>query len=95
MAGRGGRIVGTFQLVFFSGLSHRATRRPQGESVRMASDLCGQAVGAAMLVEAKRRPVGAGCGLIQLTSHASLERTRGFHGRLGYAASHEGFEAML
>ena len=90
-----GRVVATCQLTFISGLSLRATRRAQVESVRVASDLRGQGVGHAMMAEVERRATDAGCRMLQLTMHTSRDRTRTFYESLGYTPSHIGFKATL
>ncbi len=90
-----GRIVATFQLTVIAGLSLRAARRAQIESVRVAADLRGRGIGALMMAEAERRARAAGCTLVQLTSNASRTRARRFYEGLGYEASHTGFKKPL
>ncbi len=90
-----GRIVATFQLTVIAGLSLRATRRAQVESVRVAADLRGRGIGAAMMAEAERRAREAGSTLVQLTSNATRTRARRFYESLGYEASHTGFKKPL
>jgi GNAT superfamily N-acetyltransferase len=90
-----GRIVATFQLSFISGLSLRATRRAQVESVRVAADLRGQGIGHAAMAEAERRAREAGCTLLQLTTHAGRNRARAFYESLGYTPSHVGFKQVM
>ena len=50
-----GAIVATYQITFISGLSLRAARRAQIESVRVASALRGQGLGAQMFADAEAR----------------------------------------
>ncbi|MGB5556821.1 MAG: GNAT family N-acetyltransferase [Paracoccaceae bacterium] len=90
-----GRIVATYQITFISGLSLRATRRAQIESVRVASDLRGQRIGEALFADAEARARTAGCGLIQLTTNASRDRARTFYERLGFTPSHIGYKRDL
>ena len=90
-----GRIVATYQITFISGLSLRATRRAQIESVRVASDLRGQRIGEALFADAEARARAAGCGLIQLTTNASRDRARAFYERLGFAPTHIGYKRDL
>lgn len=90
-----GRIVATYQLTFISGLSHNAARRAQVESVRVAADLRGKGIGRAMMADAEARARAAGCGLLQLTTHASRDRARDFYDALGYVASHVGYKHRL
>ncbi|MBT8456318.1 MAG: GNAT family N-acetyltransferase [Rhodobacteraceae bacterium] len=91
----GGRIVATYQITFISGLSLRATRRAQIESVRVASDLRGQRIGEAMIADAEARARAAGCGLLQLTMNQTRTDTARFYARMGFAASHTGFKKAL
>ena len=90
-----GRIVVTYQLTFISGLSLRAARRAQLESVRVASDLRGQRIGAAMLADAEARARAAGCVLMQLTMNKSRTDTARFYQRLGFTPSHIGYKRDL
>lgn len=91
----GGRIVATYQITFISGLSLRAARRAQVESVRVAADLRDQGIGAAMMADAETRARAAGCRLVQLTSNATRTRARAFYERLGFTPSHIGFKRDL
>ncbi len=95
LGGGGGRIAATYQLTFISGLSLRASRRAQIESVRVAADLRGQGLGAKMMADAEKRARAAGCSLIQLTTNAGRGRAHEFYARLGYAPSHIGFKKRL
>lgn len=90
-----GRIVATYQLTFITGLSLRATRRAQVESVRVAADLRGQGIGAAMFSDAEARARAAGCKLMQLTMNAERHDARRFYERLGFTPSHTGFKRHL
>ena len=90
-----GRIVATYQLTFITGLSHRATRRAQIESVRVASDLRGQGIGRQMMADAETRARAAGCRLLQLTTQSVRNRARDFYDSLGYTPSHIGFKKPL
>ncbi len=90
-----GRLLATFQLTILSGLSLRAARRAQIESVRVAADRRGHGIGAALMAEAERRARVAGCSLIQLTTHASRSRAQAFYERLGFTRSHIGYKRTL
>ncbi len=90
-----GRIVATYQLTFITGLSHRATRRAQVESVRVAADLRGQGIGHAMMADAETRARAAGCALMQLTTHKGRNRAHDFYDRLGFTPSHIGYKRKL
>ena len=88
-------VQATYQLTFISGLSLRAARRAQVESVRVAGHLRGQGAGAAMLQDAKERSRAAGCQLMQLTMNASRTDAHRFYEGLGFVASHIGFKLPL
>lgn len=90
-----GQVVATYQITFISGLSLRAARRAQVESVRVRGDLRGQGVGRQLLDDAEARARAAGCALMQLTSNATREDARKFYERNGYVASHIGFKRSL
>jgi GNAT superfamily N-acetyltransferase len=91
----GARVVATYQLTFISGLSLKAARRAQIESVRVHSDLRGQGLGEAMFVDAENRARAAGCGLLQLTTNKARNDAQRFYDRLGYVDSHVGYKKTL
>ena len=95
VAERDGRLVGTAQLGFMAGLSHRGMRRAEIEAVRIHADERGSGLGTLLIEwcigEARRR----GCGMVQLTSNASREDARRFYERLGFIPSHVGFKLRL
>ena len=90
-----GRIVATYQLTLISGLSLRAARRAQIESVRVASDLRGKGIGAAMFADAEARARAAGCSLMQLTMNKTRTDSARFYQRLGFTPSHIGYKRDL
>lgn len=90
-----GRIVATYQITFITGLSLRAARRAQVESVRVAGHVRGQGVGEAMFEDVKARARAAGCTLVQLTMNASRKDASRFYERIGFVASHTGFKLAL
>jgi ribosomal protein S18 acetylase RimI-like enzyme len=90
-----GQVVATYQLTFISGLSLRAARRAQVESVRVAVHLRGQGVGEAMIEDAEKRARAAGCTLMQLTMNKSRTVTARFYQRLGFTPSHIGYKRVL
>ena len=90
-----GTIIATYQITFISGLSLRAARRAQIESVRVASHLRGQGIGAAMFADAEARARAARCRLMQLTMNASRSDSHRFYQRLGFEPSHTGFKRPL
>ncbi|MGC3939297.1 GNAT family N-acetyltransferase [Roseobacter sp. EG26] len=90
-----GRVVATYQLTFISGLSLRAARRAQIESVRVSSALRGQGIGHLMIEDAVARARAAGCSLIQLTMNKSRTDTARFYTDLGFTPSHIGYKRNL
>jgi GNAT superfamily N-acetyltransferase len=88
-------IVGTLQLGFLPGLSHRGAWRGQIEAVRVASNLRGQGLGRQMLEWAIARCRERGCRMVQLTTHRSRDRTHAFYERLGFEPSHVGMKLHL
>lgn len=90
-----GRIIATYQITYITGLSMRATRRAQVESVRVAADLRGRGIGAKLMHDAEARARKAGCSLIQLTTHRSRHETHRFYERLGFTPSHIGYKRDL
>jgi GNAT superfamily N-acetyltransferase len=95
VAERDGQLVGTFQLSFIPGLSHRGATVAQVEGVRVATNERGHGLGTWMMrwaiAEAERR----GCRIVQLTSHASRTDAHRFYEKLGFAQSHVGFKLTL
>lgn len=92
---RQGQVVATYQLTFISGLSLRAARRAQVESVRVAGRLRGQGIGRQMLTDAEARARAAGCSLMQITMNASRTEAHRFYESIGFAPSHIGFKKTL
>ncbi len=90
-----GVIVATYQITFISGLSLRAARRAQVESVRVASHMRGHGIGEAMFQDAKNRARAAGCTLMQLTMNTSRTDAHRFYESLGFVATHTGFKLPL
>ena len=95
IAERDGAIVGTFQLSFLPGLSHRGAWRGQIEAVRIARKLRGQGLGREMIEWAIARCGERGCRMVQLTTHRSRERAHAFYERLGFEPSHLGMKLHL
>ena len=90
-----GRVVACYQLIAMSGLSLSATRRAEIEGVRVASDLRGRGLGAALIADAEARARAAGCSLLQFTTNAARTDAHRFYRRLGFTASHIGFKKSL
>lgn len=95
VAERNARVVGTAQITFMAGLSHRGMVRAEIEAVRVHSGERGAGFGARLInwcvAEANRR----GCGMVQLTSNASRKDAHRFYTNLGFEASHVGFKLPL
>ncbi|SFR38865.1 GNAT family N-acetyltransferase [Litoreibacter janthinus] len=90
-----GRIVATYQITYISGLSLKAARRAQIESVRISSDLRRQGLGRLMFDDAAKRAKEAGCSLMQLTMNASRQDSAKFYGSVGFTPSHIGYKREL
>lgn len=90
-----GQIIATYQISYLSGLSLKAARRAQVESVRVAADLRGQGLGAMLMADAEARARAAGCSLIQLTTNSTRTDAHRFYERLGFTPSHIGFKRNL
>ncbi len=87
-----GQVIATYQLTIIAGLSLRALRRAQIESVRVASHLRGQGIGHLLMADAEGRAKSANCGLIQLTMNESRTQTARFYESLGFTPSHIGYK---
>jgi ribosomal protein S18 acetylase RimI-like enzyme len=90
-----GVVVGTLQLTFIPGLSHKGAWRGQVESVRVASSRRGTGLGQAMLEWAVAECRARGCRMVQLTTDKTRADAHRFYERLGFKASHEGFKLVL
>jgi len=90
-----GAIVATYQITYIDGLSLRAARRAQVESVRVAQDRRGQGIGRAMFADVEHRARAAGCALIQLTMNQSRTGSAKFYAALGFTPSHIGYKRDL
>ncbi|EJZ17137.1 GNAT family N-acetyltransferase [Rhizobium sp. Pop5] len=88
-------VVGCLQLSFLPGLSRAGMWRGQIESVRIARDLRGSALGTQFIEWAIAQCVERGCGLVQLTSDKMRGDSIRFYEKLGFVASHEGLKRPL
>lgn len=95
VAERDGEVVGTAQVTFMPGLSHRGMLRAEIEAVRVRSDQRGGGVGSALINECINRARSRGAGMIQLASNASRTDALRFYEQLGFEASHVGFKLHL
>lgn len=90
-----GELVGTLQLTFLPGLSHRGAWRAQIEAVRIAESRRGAGLGSALIAWALDSARERGCRMVQLTSNASRADAHRFYTRLGFTPSHVGFKLAL
>jgi len=88
-------VVGTLQLSFIPGISHKGAWRGQIESVRIAASQRSMGLGQKMLEWAIAECRSRGCTLVQLTTDKSRQDARRFYERLGFNASHEGYKLKL
>ena len=87
-----GQVVGTLQITFIPGISHKGGWRGQIESVRVAPSRRGAGVGQKFISWAVDQCRAKGCRLVQLTSDKSRHDAQRFYERLGFSASHEGYK---
>lgn len=90
-----GEVVGTLQLTFIPGLSHKGTWRAQVEAVRVRDDLRNRQIGTRLMEWVVDRARVRGCWLIQLTSNRARLDAHRFYERLGFTASHVGMKLYL
>jgi len=90
-----GRVVGTVQLTFLPGLSHRGAWRGQIEAVRVDASMRGAGLGARLLEWSIERARARGCRMVQLTSDKTRADAIRFYERLGFRATHEGMKLRL
>jgi ribosomal protein S18 acetylase RimI-like enzyme len=95
VAEREGRILGFLQVSFIPGLSRQGAWRGNIESVRVAASERGRGIGEALMRHAIGLCRARGCRLAQLTSDKRRSEAHRFYGRLGFAATHEGFKLGL
>jgi ribosomal protein S18 acetylase RimI-like enzyme len=90
-----GEVVGTLQLTFIPGISHRGAWRAQVEGVRVASDRRGSGLGSRLMEWVAQESRRRGCRVVQLTTNKSRTGAHRFYERLGFVASHEGYKLDL
>jgi len=90
-----GRVVGTVQLTFLPGLSHRGAWRGQVEAVRVDASMRGAGLGGRLIEWAIERARARGCRMVQLTSDKTRADAIRFYERLGFRATHEGMKLRL
>ncbi len=92
---RGDDVLGTLQLSFLPGLSHRGAWRGQVEAVRVARSTRGQGLGELLLNHAINECRARGCTVVQLTTDRSRVDAHRFYERLGFSATHLGYKLKL
>jgi len=88
-------IVGTMQLTLIPGLARGGAKRLLIEAVRLAANVRGGGLGAALFDWAHGYGRDHGARLAQLTSDKSRTDAHRFYRGLGYEPSHEGFKRPL
>jgi GNAT superfamily N-acetyltransferase len=95
VADRAGEVIGTMQLTYIPGISHRGGERMQIEAVRIRTDQRGRGLGREMIRWAVEQARARGCRLVQLTTHKRRVDAHRFYTSLGFVASHEGMKLPL
>ena len=90
-----GRIVATAQVSWLRVLMYDGGVICQIESVRTASDLRGQGIGAAFMQHIIDVARDRQCARVQLTTNTQRTRARRFYERLGFSPSHTGMKLQL
>ncbi|WP_028926279.1 GNAT family N-acetyltransferase [Pseudonocardia acaciae] len=90
-----GAVVGSLQVSWLPGLSHRGALRAQVESVRVAASVRSRGVGEAMMRWVIDQARARDCVLVQLSTHKTRTDAHRFYERLGFTASHLGYKLPL
>ena len=90
-----GEIVGTLQLTFIPGLSHKGMTRALIEAVRVSSAARGGGIGSRLIEWAVEEARTRGCGMVQLTTNATRTDAHRFYAKLGFEPTHVGFKRKL
>lgn len=93
--GDGGTVVGCLQSTYIPGLGRGGAERVIIEAVRVRADRRGVGIGQVLMLRAMDRARERGCSWVQLSSHKGRGRAHRFYERLGFEASHLGFERAL
>lgn len=86
-----GRIVGTVHLIVIPHLSRSCRPSALLESMVVDEAYRRKGVGAALLREAQRLALGAGCYKLALSSNLARRGAHRFYSRLGWKRTHYGF----
>ncbi len=90
-----GTVIGTLQLTFLPGISHRGAWRAQIEGVRVSAEVRSSGIGRKMILWAIERARERGCPMVQLTSDKSRVDAIRFYEKLGFVASHQGLKFRI
>ncbi|HYZ63469.1 MAG TPA: GNAT family N-acetyltransferase [Acetobacteraceae bacterium] len=92
VAVRAGKVVGTLQVTFIPGISHKGAWRGEIEGVRIAAGQRGSGLGRRMLEWAIDQCRARGCRMVQLTTNRARTDAQRFYAQLGFTPSHVGFK---
>ncbi|RUV16470.1 GNAT family N-acetyltransferase [Mesorhizobium sp. M7A.F.Ca.MR.245.00.0.0] len=95
VAVEGGEVIGTLQISFLAGLSHKGAWRGQIEAVRVAGHRRSDGIGRQMIVWAIDACRARGCSLVQLTTDKGRTDAHRFYESLGFTGSHLGYKKSL
>ncbi|MBS7541413.1 GNAT family N-acetyltransferase [Ancylobacter lacus] len=95
VAKRGGRVVGTFELIVVHALLRHGRCLAIAEAVHVAPDMRGQGVGKAMMAFARAEARRLGAGSLQLTTHLKRLPAHRFYEAAGFEPRHLGFKVEL
>ncbi|MEZ4637998.1 MAG: GNAT family N-acetyltransferase [Caldilineaceae bacterium] len=90
-----GQVIGTLQLTFLPGISHRGAWRAQIEGVRVDVGHRAGGIGRHMILWSIERARERGCRMVQLTSNKTRADAIRFYQKLGFVVSHEGLKLDL
>lgn len=90
-----GLVVGTLQLSFVPGISHRGSWRAQIEAVRVHEQMRGSGLGRTLFEWSFEQARQRGCKLVQLTCDLSRQDAHRFYKSLGFLPTHTGFKMKL
>ncbi|MFD2052863.1 GNAT family N-acetyltransferase [Mesorhizobium calcicola] len=91
----GAEVIGTLQVSFLAGLSHKGAWRGQIEAVRVAGHRRSGGIGRQMIEWAIAQCRARGCNLVQLTTDRSRADAHRFYENLGFTGSHLGYKKTL
>ena len=95
MAVDGAEVIGTLQISFLAGLSHKGAWRGQIEAVRIASHRRSGGIGRQMIDWAIVQCRARNCNAVQLTTDRSRADAHRFYEDLGFTGSHLGYKKSL